>query len=188
MIVREMLPGEAEAVGALRVDAYSGGGFLSAGTGYADTLRALGFGGGGSGGPDRSGGSGHATVFVAAEGAPDGNGGAGELLGTVMLEAWHAASEVSQGPDEAEVRAFAVAPRAQGRGVGRALMLAVIDAAAASGARRLLLSTRPEMRAAQHLYHSLGFVRAPELDWAPVAGVSLLGFILPLLASGVIRR
>lgn len=172
-----MLPGEADAVGALRVGAYRSGGFLAAGTGYADTLRVLGF-------------DGHGTVFVAADAtsgddadgdAGGGRGGsAGALLGTVMLEPWHAASEVSRGPEEAEVRALAVAPRAQGRGVGRALMVAVIDAAAASGARRLLLSTRPQMKAAQHLYHALGFVRAPELDWAPAPGVALLGFAFPL--------
>lgn len=169
MIVRTAFPGEAEAIGALRVDAYEDGGFLPSGTGYADTLRVLGFGG-----------HGHGTVFVAAaDGAADGQA-AGTLLGTVMLEPWHAGSEVSRSPDDAEVRAFAVTPRAQGRGVGRALMLAVIDAAAASGARRLLLSTQPRMKSAQHLYHSLGFTRTPGLDWTPTPGVTLLGFALPL--------
>lgn len=185
MIVREVLPGEAEAVGALRVGAYDGGGFLASGSGYADTLRVLGFGSGD--GPDGSGShgpGGDGTVFVAVEEGAGGRGPGGpELLGTVMLEPWHAGSEVARSPRDAEVRAFAVAPWAQGRGVGRALMLAVIGAAASSGARRLLLSTLPEMKAAQHLYHSLGFTRAPELDWRPVpGGITLLGFILPLNA------
>jgi ribosomal protein S18 acetylase RimI-like enzyme len=184
VIVREVLPGEGEAVGALRVEAYKSGDFLASGSGYADTLRVLGF-------------DGHGTVFVAAEdGAGQdragqdraGEGTAGgsqlgearKLLGTVMLDPWHPGSEVSRSPDDIEVRAFAVAPWAQGRGVGRVLMRAVIDAAAASGARRLLLSTQPQMAAAQHLYRSLGFVRMPELDWAPVPEVTLLGFGLPL--------
>lgn len=180
MIVREAVAGEAEAVGALRVDAYLSGGFLSPGTGYAQTLRVLGFG------TDQKGSGGHATVLVAADDdTADGTSAAcGKLLGTVMLEPWHAGSEVSRGPGEAEVRAFAVAPWAQGRGVGRALMLAVIDAAAANGAHRLLLSTQPQMKAAQHLYRSLGFVRTPELDWTPVPEITLLGFALPLRSPG----
>jgi ribosomal protein S18 acetylase RimI-like enzyme len=157
VIVRAALPGEADAVGALRVAAYQAQDLLH--PEYADTLRMLGFGGQG-------------TVLVAADGE--------ELLGTVMLEPWHAGSEVARRPDEVEVRALAVAPSAQGHGAGRALMLAVINAAAASGARRLLLSTRPEMKAARHVYQSLGFTRAPELDWAPVPDVTLHGFALAL--------
>jgi ribosomal protein S18 acetylase RimI-like enzyme len=169
VIVREVLPGEGEAVGALRVEAYKSGDFLASGSGYAETLRELGF-------------DGHGTVFVATEdGADENRAGEGiKLLGTVMLDPWHPGSEVSRSAADIEVRAFAVAPWAQGRGVGRALMRAVIDAAAARGARRLLLSTQPKMAAAQHLYRSLGFVRMPELDWAPVPEVPLLGFGLPL--------
>jgi ribosomal protein S18 acetylase RimI-like enzyme len=205
VIVRQALPAEAEAVGALRVDAYAGAGFLPSGSGYAATLRVLGFGpdsGAGGSGADADG---HGTVLVAVEDGNDSGGGSGgdstgsgtggsragsgtggggagtgKLLGTVMLEPWSADSEISGGPDEPEVRAFAVAPWAQGRGVGRALMLAAIDAAAASGARRLLLCTQPQMKTAQRLYHSLGFIRVPELDWSPVPGVTLLGFSLPL--------
>ena len=36
------------------------------------------------------------------------------------------------------------------------------------------------MKAAQHIYESLGFTRTPELDWTPVPGVLLLGYELPL--------
>jgi ribosomal protein S18 acetylase RimI-like enzyme len=172
VIIREMLPGEAGEVGALRVAAYRAGGFLSSGTGYEQTLRALGLDGGG-------------TVLVAAPGEDGGGDGAGgSLLGTVMLQPWHGASELARGPGEAEVRALAVAPGAQGRGTGRALMLAVIEAAAASGADRLLLCTQPEMAAARRLYRALGFLRSPGLDRAPAPGVTLLGFELPLRAAG----
>lgn len=166
MIVREVLPGETESVGELRVAAYAEQGLLAANPGYADTLRGLGLDG-------RPG-----TVLVASDDGPD-----GRLLGTVMYEPWNSDSEVARRADEAEVRALAVAPRAQGRGTGRALMRAVIGQAESSGVARLLLSTRPEMRAAQHLYRELGFARAPELDWAPVPGVTLMGFALPLPAS-----
>jgi ribosomal protein S18 acetylase RimI-like enzyme len=173
VIVREALPGEAETVGALRVEAYESQGLLTGNPGYADSLRGFGF-------------DGHGTVLVAvddtdgSDSAGGAGGAGGKLLGTVMLEPWSPDSEVARHPDEPEVRMLAVASWAQGRGVGRALMLAVIDAAAASGARRLLLSTRPVMKAAQHIYESLGFTRTPELDWTPVPGVLLLGYELPL--------
>lgn len=158
--MRDVFPGEMEAVGALRVEAYRAGGLLT--ESYAPTLRSLGDGGRG-------------TVLVAAEDGAD-----AKLLGTVMLEPWHADSEVARSPQEAEVRALAVAPWAQGLGVGRALMGEVISRASAGGARRLLLSTQPAMTAAQALYRSLGFTRLPELDWTPVPGMTLLAFGLPL--------
>lgn len=163
MIVREALPGEAETVGALRVEAYDFQQLLTGNPGYADSLRSLGF-------------DGQGTVLVAVDDAD------GKVLGTVMLDPWSPGSEVARRADETEVRMLAVAPWAQGQGVGRALMLAVIDAAAASGARRLLLSTRPVMKTAQHIYQSLGFTRSPGLDWSPLPEVRLLGYELPLTA------
>jgi ribosomal protein S18 acetylase RimI-like enzyme len=154
-MIREATASEMKAVGALRVAAYDAQDLLAVNPPYAARLRALG-------------GDGHGTVLVAD--------GGGALLGTVMLEPWHAGSEIASGPQEAEVRALAVAPPGQGRGVGRALMLAVIEKAAAAGATRLLLSTQPDMRAAQALYASLGFARLPELDWTPAPGMTLLAF------------
>lgn len=159
MVIREALAGEMSAVGALRVGAYQAQGLLALNPPYAATLAALGS-------------DGHGTVLIAADGA--------ELVGTVMLEPWHHGSEVARGPHEAEVRALAVAPAAQGQGTGRALIGAVIDRAAAAGVTSLLLSTQPEMRAARALYASVGFARQPELDWSPVPGLALLAFALPL--------
>jgi ribosomal protein S18 acetylase RimI-like enzyme len=163
VIVREALPQEMEAIGALRVRAYQAQGLLAADPPYARVLRSLGA-------------DGHGTVLVAAEDR--------EILGTVMLEPWHDGSEVARGGDEAEVRALAVAPSAQRRGVARALMRAAMDLAAMTGAARLLLCTRPEMAAAQALYRSLGFGRLPALDWVPVPGVTLLAFGIPMDAAG----
>ena len=159
MIVREALPEEMDAAGALRVAAYQAQGFLAAGSGYSHTLRGLGA-------------DGHGTVLVAVEDR--------DLLGTVMLEPWHAGSEVARSADEIEVRAFAVNPGAQRRGVGRALIRAVIAEARARGARRLVLSTQPAMAAAQRLYQAEGFTRLPERDWTPVPGMTLLAYGLPL--------
>ena len=180
MILREAFTGEMGAVGALRVGAYEAQRLLDVNPPYAAILSALGS-------------DGHGIVLVAAEdgavedgavedGAAEGKGNtwAGGLLGTVMLEPWHDGSEVARDQREAEVRALGVAPQAQGRGVGRALMLAVIDRARAAGARRLLLSTQPGMEAAQALYLSLGFARLPELDWSPAPGLTLLAFGLAL--------
>jgi ribosomal protein S18 acetylase RimI-like enzyme len=154
-MIREATASEMTAVGALRVEAYHAQDLLAVNPPYAAKLRVLG-------------GDGHGVVLVA-----DGDGA---LLGTVMLEPWHDGSEIASGPREAEVRALAVAPSAQGRGVGRALMLAVIEQAAAAGATRLLLSTQPNMKAAQALYANLGFARLPERDWTPLPGMTLLAF------------
>ena len=57
----------------------------------------------------------------------------GQLLGTVMLQLPPHAGQVVRAPDEAEVRALAVAPEAQGRGVGRALLRAVAERPNAAG-------------------------------------------------------
>jgi len=170
VILREAFTGEMGAVGALRVGAYEAQRLLDVNPPYAAILSALGS-------------DGHGIVLVAAEDGAAvnrGDAGAGGLLGTVMLEPWHDGSEVARDQREAEVRALGVAPQAQGRGVGRALMLAVIDRARAAGARRLLLSTQPGMEAAQALYLSLGFARLPELDWSPAPGLTLLAFGLAL--------
>ena len=173
MIVREVLHGEMNAVGALRVEAYKAQDLLAVHPDYEDTLHDLGA-------------DGHGTVFVAVEdGAQDtAEAGSGQLLGTVMLESWHPDSEVARGSDEAEVRALAVAPQVQRRGVGRALMQAVIEEATARGVRRLVLSTQPTMTGAHRLYQALGFIRDPERDWSPVPGYTLLAFALPLADVG----
>jgi ribosomal protein S18 acetylase RimI-like enzyme len=161
VIIRDARPDEHAAVGELRVTAYRALGLLSAGSGYAEPLRALGFGGGDE-------------VLVAADEA--GNG----ILGTVTLEAFAPASELAKDDTEADIRAFAVIPSAQGHGVGRKLLAAVIERAEQRGVRRLRLCTRPEMEAAQHLYTTIGFSRTPELDFSPRPGVTLQAYELAL--------
>lgn len=82
--------------------------------------------------------------------------------------------------DAASFRMLSVAPEAQGRGVGRRLTEAVIERARADGATAVVLHSAASMTAAHRLYVSMGFVREPELDWAPAPGVDLWGFGLPL--------
>jgi ribosomal protein S18 acetylase RimI-like enzyme len=75
---------------------------------------------------------------------------------------------------------LAVAGRAQGRGVGEALVRACIDRAREVGSHRVVLHSTPWMQAAHRLYGRLGFVRRPDLDWTPVPDIPLLGFSLDL--------
>jgi ribosomal protein S18 acetylase RimI-like enzyme len=149
LIVRDARPGELAEVGDLRVTAYRAGAFLSPESRYEPTLRALGADGNG-------------TVLVAVARGDD-----SAILGTVMLQYWPRAGQVVTDPDEAEIRALAVAPDAQGQGTGSGLLRSVIDRAAQRGVRHLVLVTQPEMRAAHHLYERQGFVRLPERDWSP---------------------
>src|SRR5262249_1660108 len=58
--------------------------------------------------------------------------------------------EVRLNPGEGEVRALAVARAARGRGIGRALLEAVMRRAATRPGRGVLLLTPPGMRAAPH--------------------------------------
>ena len=153
MIVRLARAAELAEVGELRVTAYDSEHLLDAVPSYADRLRRLGE---------------HGEVLVAVDGD--------KILGTVTLERWHEASEMATGPEEAEIRALAVAPEAQGRGVGRALVQAVIDRAVARKAERLVLHTQPTMFAAHRLYERAGFVRVPDRDFEPAPGLWLLGY------------
>lgn len=161
MIIREARPDEYPAIGELRVTAYQALGLLPEGSEYADTLRGFGFGT-------------DCAVLVAT----DETGGA--LLGTITLEPFEPSSELARDETEADLRAFAVAPAGQGRGVGRSLLLAVIERADKRGLRRLRLCTNPVMQAAQHLYETTGFSRTPDLDWSPAPDLTLCAYELAL--------
>jgi ribosomal protein S18 acetylase RimI-like enzyme len=163
-MIRDARADERDAVGELRVSAYRGLGLLSDGDAYAKTLRGFGFGG-------------DCTVLVAVDG--------GTILGTVTLELFDRESELARDETEADVRAFAVASSAQGRGVGRQLLLAAISRAEKQGLHTLRLCTQPAMRAAQHLYAATGFSRTPELDFSPVPGLILQAYELGLPAGPV---
>jgi ribosomal protein S18 acetylase RimI-like enzyme len=161
VIIREARPGERAVIGELRVAAYRALGTLPDGSGYAQTLRGFGF-------------DGDCAVLVAADETGD------DIVGTITLEPFDPASELAKDDTEADIRAFAVAPHAQGLGVGRKLLLAVIERAEQRGLRRLRLCTQPAMLAAQHLYAAIGFSRTPELDFDPVAGLTLHAYELEL--------
>src|ERR1700735_3131921 len=106
VIIREARPDEYPAIGDLRVTAYQALGLLPEGSNYLDTLRGFGFGT-------------DCAVLVATDETGSG------LLGTIAIE-WSddPSSELARDETEADVRAFAVAPQGQGRGVGRSLLQA----------------------------------------------------------------
>jgi len=83
--------------------------------------------------------------YVVVEDGPD-----GDLLGYAGLMA---------GGSEADVQTVAVAPSAQGRGLGALLLRDVVDRAARSGATSLLLEVRADNDAAIALYTRYGFER-----------------------------
>ena len=67
-------------------------------------------------------------------------------------------------PEASSLRMVAVLPEAQGRGVGRALIVEAMAVARRAGRRTMRLYTQPMMHAAQHIYESLGFRHVPERD------------------------
>ena len=160
-MIREARPDEHALVGELRVAAYRARGLLQEGSGYADTLRGFGFGG-------------DCAVLVADDES-------GRVVGTITLEPFGPDSELALDEAEGDIRAFAVDARAQGQGVGRQLLHAVIEHAAQRGLRRLRLCTMPAMEAAQHLYAATGFARTPDRDFEPSPGVTLRAYELGLL-------
>jgi ribosomal protein S18 acetylase RimI-like enzyme len=170
-------------VGEVRVAAYVAGGHLASESGYVPRLRELGTDGLGyvlvAVDRETKARQGHDLAAGPAERALS-TSLAGVITGTIMLRAWPDAGELVSGPGEAEIRALAVRPEAQGSGVGRMLLRKLIERAAEIGVRQLLLSTQPDMRAAHRLYEEAGFTRLPDRDWSPEPGVNLLVYGLRL--------
>jgi ribosomal-protein-alanine N-acetyltransferase len=89
--------------------------------------------------------------YLVAEGDPDGDGpGGGDLLGY---------AGVMFSGSEADVQTVAVAPSAQGRGVGALLLRELIDQAARRGVTSVLLEVRADNDVAIALYRRSGFER-----------------------------
>lgn len=159
MLVRSALPHERAAAAELRVRTYVDQGLVEPDSPYLPTLHALGSDGTGE-------------VLVAVDN--------GEVLGTATVLPYSPHSEVAWSESESELRALAVSPQAQGKGLGRRLLAAVFDQARRFDAQSIVLSTRTNMTAAQQMYVAAGFVRLPERDWSPRAGVRLLAYRLVL--------
>jgi ribosomal protein S18 acetylase RimI-like enzyme len=115
-----------------------------------------------------------AELWVAV--APDDR----DVLGSVTIcregSPWREIAVAGEG----EFRMLAVAPHAQGQGVGELLVRHVLDRFREEGAVAVVLSTTPGMVAAHRLYERLGFERCPERDWSPIPGVELIAYRLEL--------
>ncbi len=114
--------------------------------------------------------------FVSIVAAYDGS--SGELLGglTYIDEVYGRLWKIE---GSAGIRMLAVAPGAQSRGVGRALVEDSLARARRAGRGVLLLHTMAVMQAAQHLYEQFGFRRDPALDF-DYEGMPIMGYQLRL--------
>jgi ribosomal protein S18 acetylase RimI-like enzyme len=163
VVVRAASPQEYETIGDLTARAYLADGLIPEGSDYQETLRKAG---------DRAE---HSDLLVAWDDE------ASAVVGTVaFVRAGSAYADVAR-DGEAEFRMLAVDPQARGRGLGRVLVEECVARARAEGAQRLVLSTRQMMTPAVGLYESMGFVRRPERDWEPLAGVLLMTYELELV-------
>jgi len=79
----------------------------------------------------------------------------GEIVGYVAVGR---ATRLESNRHVADIRGLAVAPDHQGRGLGRALVQAALDAARERGARKVTLRVLGPNTAARALYESCGFV------------------------------
>ena len=108
------------------------------------------------------------TVLVAEDG--------GDWLG---MAGWFADPDL---PAIANVWGVWVDPRARGRGVGRALVEGVVEAARGAGHRRLELGVTDRVPAAEALYERTGFHRTGvELPFETQAGVTQVQMALAIL-------
>lgn len=89
----------------------------------------------------------------------------GRIVGSVNIAP--PGSEMAQVAydDEGEFRMLAVDPAHQGRGIGRALVQHILEVARGQGLGGVAITTMPSMTAAQAMYETMGFHRAPERDW-----------------------
>lgn len=112
---------------------------------------------------------GASRVFVAEDGP------GGPVLGVVALTRPGDAEFERFEPPVADCgfRFLAVAPAAQGRGVGRALVGRCLQAARRAGCHRMVIHSMAFMERAHRLYDRLGFHRRPDLDVTFPSGVGL---------------
>jgi ribosomal protein S18 acetylase RimI-like enzyme len=92
----------------------------------------------------------------------------GEALGCVGLRPLRS-------PEVCEIKRLYVAPAARGMGLGRALLNAVLRAAARIGYREVWLDTLPSMTEATALYRAVGFRPIAPYYATPIAGTLFMG-------------
>lgn len=159
--VRDARREEHEALGALTLAAYRALLGDDMGDGYAEELA------------DVATRAGQADVLVAVDAD-------GQLVGGITYVPGPGPLAWFDGSDEAGMRMLAVAPSAQGRGVGAQLVAACVERAAAAGKVRLFLHTTEPMTVAHRLYERAGFRRDRDRDRVLEDGLVLLAYLLDL--------
>ena len=105
-----------------------------------------------------------------------------QVLGSVTISPegspWREIGQAGEG----EFRMLAVAPEAQGQGIGEALVRFCLDRFHEVGCTAVVLSSLAEMSAAHRVYERLGFQRLPERDWKPLPGIALIAYRKDLAA------
>lgn len=106
----------------------------------------------------------------------------GRVLGSASIELDDVIGDDDREPipGVAGLRMVGVDPTRRRRGIGRALIEEVIARCRAAGKHTLILRTTPPMVAAQRMYQSLGFERAPDIDLPIDEHLTLLGYRLRL--------
>ena len=103
----------------------------------------------------------------------------GEALGCVALRALprsDAYGQESRKVDRCcEMKRLYVPPRGRGKGVGVALVIAVIEVAEKMGYAEMKLDTLAEMQVARRMYKRLGFVEVEPYYQNPIEGAIYLG-------------
>jgi len=104
----------------------------------------------------------------------------GLVLGavTLVMDANSPLAEYDE-PGTVSFRMLAVAPEAQGKGVGKLLADHCITRARGAGAHAVLIHSRHTMTKARDIYSAMGFARHPEIDFE-VEDIKLDGFRLDL--------
>lgn len=157
IVIREMRPEEAPRVGELTLAAYDASGGIIEGD-YRDWLAD----------PSRR--VEDATAVLVAEEVAT-----GDIVGTVTF-VLPGDGEFEHPLDEGDAgfRMLAVAPEAQGRGVGDRLVEACVARAREAGAQRMVITSMQWMTRAHGMYARRGFVRRPDLDVRFPPGVGLV--------------
>lgn len=101
----------------------------------------------------------------------------GELAGCAALRPVDAAI--------GEMKRVYVRPLARGLGLGRQLLMMIIDQARRAGYDELRLDVLPEFTAARALYADLGFQPAAPVTHNPIPGTAFLGLMLPPPAPAI---
>lgn len=167
--IRPARPAEYAELGRLTVEAYRGSDQIAEGSGYEAVLA------------DCASRAADADLLAAVDDTT------GAVLGGVTFcLAGSPYAELAR-DGEAEFRMLAVAPAAQGRGVGAALVRECLARAAAAGAHAVVLCTHDGNGPARRLYERAGFTRDPERDWSPVPGFDLVALRRPAAAPAGAR-